>query len=246
MPPMPHAPSRVRGFPWPTDQGSTDVRSPLTRDQIVDAAIHLLDGEGLDAVSMRRLGSELGAGATSLYWHVRNKDELLDLMVDRIIGEVVEEIAPADTWRAELEEAARALRRVLLRHRHIAPVLGTRPTFGPRAVEAVEWLIGRARAGGAEPRTALLVAQTVLNWATGFTVFECRDPLGVEATEADRRAFVNELRRFVAALPAERFPNTLATLDVAASITPDEQFEFGLQRLMNGIEAGIRTARTSE
>ena len=242
---MTHTPSRIRGFPWPTDSASSDARSPLTRDQIVDAAIRLADAEGLDAVSMRRLGTELGAGATSLYWHVRNKDELLDLMVDRIIGEVQAEIEPADTWRSQLEEAARALRRVLVKHRHIAPVIGTRPTFGPRAVEAVEWLMGRARAGGADPRTSLLAAQAVLNWAAGFAVFECRDPLGVDASDEDRRAFIDELGRFVAGLPADRFPNTLATLESAATITPTEQFEYGLRLLMNGIEAELRSGRTS-
>jgi AcrR family transcriptional regulator len=225
-------------FPWPADQQS-DARTPLTREQIVDAAIRLADAEGLDALSMRRLGGELGAGATSLYWHVRNKDELLDLVVDRIIGEVRTELGPADGWRAELEETARALRRVLVRHRHIAPVIGSRPTFGPHAVEALEWMIGRVRAGGAEVRTALLAAQSVINYAAGFAVFECRDPLGPDATEQDREAFMAELGRFVATLPPDRFPNTLATLSVGALVTPDEQFEYGLRCLMNGIAADL-------
>jgi AcrR family transcriptional regulator len=236
---MSHGETRVRpSFPWPTEQ-STDTRAPLTREQIIDAAIRLADAEGLDALSMRRLGQELGSGATSLYWHVRNKDELLDLVVDRIIGEVRDEIRPADTWRGELEESARALRRVLLGHRHIAPVLGTRPTFGPHAVEAIEWMMGLARAGGADMRTSVLAAQSIINWAAGFTVFECRDPLGADATDQDRQAFMAELGRFVSTLPPERFPNTLATISIGASITPDEHFEYGLQRLLNGIVADL-------
>jgi AcrR family transcriptional regulator len=218
---------------------ATESRTPLTREQIVAAAIRLADAEGLEALSMRRLGQELGAGATSLYWHVRNKDELLDLVVDRIIGEVRDDMRPAESWRAELEATARAIRRVLVRHRHIAPVVGSRPTFGPHAVEALEWLIGRVRAGGADVRTALLAAQSVINYAAGFAVFECRDPFGVDSTDEDRRAFMDQLGRFVAALPAERFPNTLETVQVGASITPDEQFEYGLQRLMNGIAADL-------
>jgi AcrR family transcriptional regulator len=232
------APTARVTFPWPTER-PPEARSPLTREQIVDAAIRLADTEGLDALSMRRLGSELGAGATSIYWHVRNKDELLDLVVDRIIGEVVAEIRPAATWSGELEEAARALRRVVLRHRHIAPVLGTRPAFGPHAVEAMEWLMTRARTGGADARTAALAAQTIVNWAAGFAVFESRDPLGVDATEQDRAAFAGEIGQFLATLPADRFPNTLAMVSLAASITPDEQFEFGLRCLMSGIVARI-------
>jgi AcrR family transcriptional regulator len=232
------APSARVTFPWLTDR-APEARSPLTREQIVEAAIRLADAEGLDALSMRRLGNELGAGATSIYWHVRNKDELLDLVVDRIIGEVRAELGPADGWRAELEETARAIRRVLVRHRHIAPVIGSRPTFGPNAVEALEWMIGRVRAGGAEVRTALLAAQSVINYAAGFAVFECRDPLGADATDQDREAFRAELGLFVATLPPDRFPNTLATLPVGASITPDEHFEFGLGCLMSGIVARL-------
>lgn len=234
------APNARVTFPWLTER-APEARSPLTREQIVEAAIRLADAEGLDALSMRRLGSELGAGATSIYWHMRNKDELLDLVVDRIIGEVRDEIVSADGWRAELEETARAIRRVLVRHRHIAPVIGSRPTFGPHAVEALEWMIGRVRAAGADVRTALLAAQSVINYAAGFAVFECRDPLGADATEQEREAFMAELGRFVATLPPDRFPNTLATMSVGASIAPDEQFEFGLRCLMDGIATQVAT-----
>src|SRR5262245_55293692 len=81
-------------FAW-APAGSRRERELLDRDRIVDAAIALADRDGLDSLSMRRLGQELGAGATSLYWHVRSKDELLDLVLDRIIGEVMTEV-PTD------------------------------------------------------------------------------------------------------------------------------------------------------
>jgi len=236
--------SRVT-FPWLTERPA-DARTHLTRDHIVEAAIRLADAEGLDALSMRRLGQVLDAGATSLYWHVRNKDELLDLVVDRIIGEVREEMRASGSWRADLEETARAIRRALVRHRHIAPVIGSRPTFGPHAVAALEWLIGRLRSAGADVRTALLASQSVINYAAGFAVFECRDPLGVASSEDDRRAFMEQLSRFVATLPADQFPNTLETLEIGASITPDEQFEYGLRQVLNGIEADLTSARTRE
>lgn len=234
---MPHGASRARApFPWPTER---EPRPTLSRDQIIDAALRVADTEGLEALSMRRLGQELDAGATSLYWYVRNKDELLDLIVDRVIGEVIDEIRPADSWDEDVREAARALRRVLLRHRHVASVVGTRPTVGPHALEAMEWLLGRIRAGGADLRTAVLAAQSVTNWAAGFAVFESRDPLGVDATEDDRRAFTDALGQFIASLPAERFPNTLEMLGVSATLTPDDQFEYGLQRLVSGIAADL-------
>ena len=74
---------------WRTrDEPGRGERRPLTRDAIVDAALALLDREGLSGLSMRKLAQELGAGAASLYWHVGNKEELLSLLLDRIVGEL--------------------------------------------------------------------------------------------------------------------------------------------------------------
>ena len=116
-----------------------------------------MDEEGLDALSMRRLGQELNSGATSLYWHIRNKDELLDLVLDQVIGEVVPEMPREAGWRETADATARALRRVLVRHRGVAQVMGERPTFGPNALQALEILLtpfvtAGFRTGGCAPR----------------------------------------------------------------------------------------------
>jgi AcrR family transcriptional regulator len=155
-------------------------RVPLTREDIVSTAIRLIDESGLEAFSMRRLGTELGAGATSLYWHVRNKDELVDLILDVIIGEVHADyeaaVAPDATWRERLAEVARALRRVLLRHRHIAPLLGDRPTIGPNALDAAEHVMAILRGAGFDARSASLASGALINFASGFALFEARTP----------------------------------------------------------------------
>ena len=79
---------------WPAERTPEpqDGREPLTRARIVDAALRIIDRDGLDALSMRRLGDELGAGTTSVYWHVANKDQLLDLVLDHVLGEVSAEV----------------------------------------------------------------------------------------------------------------------------------------------------------
>lgn len=235
-------------FTWALPAHGRDGREPLTRDQIVEAAIRLADREGLEALSMRRLGSELGAGATSLYWHVRDKGELLDLVLDQVLGEAVDEVhaelgdlasggdaTPGD-WRRALESVARALRRVVLRHRHLAPLLGERPTFGPRALDALEWLLGLLRRAGFEDRAAILASTTLVNWASGWAVFEVRDPVGPAASDEDRAAYVSAVAQFLGSLPADRYPNLAATIALGVEISADEQFEYGLERILDGIE----------
>jgi AcrR family transcriptional regulator len=235
---------RARFFPWSTaHERERRGRPALSRDQIVDTAIAILDEEGLEALSMRRLGQRLDAGATSLYWHIRNKDELLDLVLDRILGEVVDEVGRPDGWRAWMTASAHALRSVLLRHRAVAPVMGERPTFGPNALVALEGLLTALRTDGFGDESALLASTTVVNWAAGFAVFEVRDPIGPTATEADRAAFIAEFHAFAGSLPVEQFPTTVALLPLGADISSDRQFDYGLEVLLDGIEVGEQRRR---
>jgi AcrR family transcriptional regulator len=214
------------------------ARAPLTRDEIVDCAIRLLDREGPDAFSMRRLGQELDAGATSLYWHVRSKDELVDLVLDRVIGEVLDDyragLPGAADWRARLAEVARSLRRVLLRHRHIAPLLGERPTIGPRALDAAEAVLGILLDAGFDPRTTALASGALINYASGFALLESRSSRAADGTPAARELEAAVMEYF-ATLPPERYPNMIRV--AAERIAEDEQFEYGLARVLDGIEA---------
>jgi AcrR family transcriptional regulator len=224
-------------LPWSAaDEPASPGRDPLTRDQIVDAAIRLADREGADALSMRRLGHELGAGATSLYWHVKNKEQLQDLMLDALIGEVAGEVATVEGWREQLAEMARALRRVLIRHRNIAPLLGERPTLGPRALDAAEWVMSVLRSNGFDARTTSLASGALINYASGFALFESKSPGGTDSPEA--KAMADAVMAYFRGLSPERYPNLLAV--AAVPITEDEQFEYGLQRLLDGFEGDLR------
>jgi TetR/AcrR family tetracycline transcriptional repressor len=225
---------------WPAADEPGPVGEPLTLERILVAAMRIAVPEGLAGLSMRRLGPELGAGATSLYWHVKNKDELLDLLVDRVIGEMLEEIRPADGWRAQMVEAARTARAVLVRHRHLAPVFGTRPTFGPNALQAIELVVGQLRAGGFADLTATLGANAVITWSSGYAVFESRDPLGPNASPAEREAFAAAMDSTFRSLPPDRFPNTIAMLPLMNAITADSQFESALGWILDGLELALQ------
>ena len=164
--------------PWQRlpDRSSRKRREPISRDAIVAAAIGLLDREGLAALSMRRLGEELGAGAASLYWHVGSKDGLLDLVLDELIGEVeVPDPDPAQ-WQAQLKETAKSQRRVSLRHPYLVRVSIGRIPMGPNALRVTERTLAILRAGGLSPRLAVQGYLLLIDTVNGFTL----DETGVE------------------------------------------------------------------
>ena len=118
----------------------------LSRDQIVRAAVELLDAEGLDALSMRKLGARLGAGATSLYWHVANKDELIELVMDEVYATVV--LPEAADWREAARVFAYGMRHAVFEHPWSASLIGVVPALGPNALTASDRLMGAfVRAG---------------------------------------------------------------------------------------------------
>jgi len=113
-------------------------RQPLTREAIVEAALALLERDGITGLSMRKLAQELGTGAASLYWHVGDKEELLSLLLDRIVGEAeVPDPDPAN-WREQVKELARVTRRMLTERRDAAQLSMGRIPTGPQSLPVLE------------------------------------------------------------------------------------------------------------
>ena len=228
---------------WPAARERGTDREPLSRDQIVAAAISLIDAEGLEALSMRRLGQKLGAGATSLYWHVKNKDELLDLVLDQVIGEVPLDDDPNLPWRERAAHLVRGLQAVLRRHRAVAVLFGSRVSLGPNALAGMDHLIGIFRSAGFEGPVLVLAYQTLLGYASGFAVLESRPTTG----QGVEGRSVQEVRAMTAAMltsvPARRYPNLAALPPAVADLTVDDQFEYGLTRLLDGMAADLERSR---
>lgn len=224
-------------LPWWPKPRRPIPREPLSRDQIVAAAIRLIDAEGLDALSMRRLGQELGAGATSMYTHVRSKDELLALVSDQIAGEILGRISldPEASWRDQATACARAIREVLVgEHPHAAPLFASPSAAGPNTLSVVEVLLGVMRRAGFEDRELLLAYSTVLSHAYTYAAAEAA--AGAGGSER-ARAMAEAL---ATALPRDRYPHLVDVARAMADLTPDEQFDFGLARLLDGLEAFAR------
>ena len=188
---------------------------------------------------MRRVAQELGAVPSSLYWHVRNKEELLQLVFDRVAGEI--ELPPRDPahWQEQLKEVAREMRRVLKRHRDIARVtLGAIPV-GPNSLLLIEWLHGLLREAGLPDRTVALVGD-VFGLYIGAYAYE--ESLGLASPTGEKLPpgeVIAMLRDYWGSLPPDRFPHTLALLDELFSGGPDERFEFGLDVIVSGLAAQV-------
>ena len=217
-------------------------RDPITQEAIVETALRILDGEGLDGLSMRRIAEELDTGAASLYWHVGSKDGLLDLVLDQVIGEGNVPDPDPGKWQDQIKQVARDQRAASLRHPWVVRVSIGRIPMGPNALRYSERILAILRAGGLPPHLAvqgyLLLSATV----HGFTI----DETGVDDSPAaadsplpidpdDLQQVANMARDYVASLPAEAFPNMTALADEFAFSDPAERFELLIDIFVDGL-----------
>lgn len=148
----------------------TEPKPRLTLDRIVAEALALLDEEGVARLTMRRLAERLGTGSTTLYWHVKTKDDVLDLAMDAVFGEVALPDGDAgEDWRARVRALMGGWRAALLRHPWSATLLD-RPLLGPNALSRTEFLYETLIAAGfAAPTTA---AYSLSNYVMGSVIMQ--------------------------------------------------------------------------
>lgn len=159
---------------WTREQRRRREQPALSREQIVAEAIALLDTDGFEALSMRKLGTRLGAGATSLYTHVANKDELLELVVDEAFGELRLPTGTAADWRATMLELCRDIRRIMLRHPWIPVVMSSAGLayLGPNMMRLSESLLTILENAGFGPSAADRASNTLLAYVIGTSSTE--------------------------------------------------------------------------
>ena len=224
--------------PWTrTRRHRAAPRAPLSRDAIVDAALRVIDREGLDAASMRRVAQELGTAPSALYWHVRNKDELLQLALDRVIGEIELPLLDPGNWQEQLKQLAREMRRVLTRHGDLARVtLGSIPA-SPNALVVIEWAHALLRGAGLPDRIVALVGDLAGLYVGAYAYEESLGLASPTGEELAPEVVLTMLQDYWASLPPERFPHTIALLPVLFEGDRDERFEFGLDVIVRGLES---------
>jgi len=212
------------------------ARAPLSREAIVDAALRVLDREGAAGLSMRRIAEELGSGAGAIYWHVENKEQLVQLLFDRVIGELpLPEVDPPN-WKEQIKRAARDVREAMNRHPGLAQLSFGRIPVGPNAVRYFEWHLSVLLAGGLPNRVAALAGDLIHLYVDSFSYEECVGMASPSGT-GEARDSIAELRAYFASLPADRFPNVSALAEDLTAGGRDERFEFGLEILVDGLAA---------
>jgi AcrR family transcriptional regulator len=219
-------------------------RDTLTREQIVRAAIDLLDAEGLEGLNMRSLGTRLGSAATAVYWHVGSKANLIALAADQAWKEVALPDLTTIGWRVAATQMARDLHAMLIRHTWLVQAFGSLLLFGAGKARHDDHTLAIYEAAGLTDARADQAAATVFTFVLG-------NALGTAATASLTRKLdrdggnAEELMRDSMAKASEiarQFPRLLARLDTAAAdygAAPDNSFEFGLQAILDGLDAQL-------
>ena len=212
---------------------ATTPRAPLTRERVLQAAVELADRGGIDELSMRKLGQELGVEGMALYRHVRNKDEILDGIVDVVVGEVVSP-APASNWMTSIRQLSLAARDVMRRHPWAPALIVSRPDVGPATLGHIDAVLRFLEAGGFPIDMAHHALHVLGSRVFGFT----QDPFN---DTADVRPDP-ETQVMIARTLAATWPN-VGKLAMAAShdgplggCDDDFEFGFGLDLILDGLE----------
>jgi AcrR family transcriptional regulator len=197
----------------------------------------VLDADGLDAVTMRRVAQELDTGAASLYAHVANKEELITLLMERVIGDVpAPQPAGQVEWQEYAKQYGRAVRATMAAHNDIARAAFARIPLGPNALRGAEAMMGVLRSSGLPDQVVGFAADLLPLYVTAVAYEESLYSQQDVSAE-DMAAYVNQMRDYFASLPAEQFPNLNALAGPLTAGTGDERFEFGLEVLVRGLAA---------
>ncbi len=223
---------------------AAEPRIPLRKERVLAAAIALADEAGIESLTMRRLAHELGVEAMSLYYHVANKEEVLDGMVDVLLGEInteVSQIEAGTDWKAAMRQRILASRQVLLRHRWAPGVIESRINMGEGVVRYYDSLLGLFRAGGFSYDLAHHALHALGSRALGFTqeLFDPADDAGDEDAMAMLEQMADQLPNLVGMMMEISHDDPESTLGWCDDQT---EFEFGLDLILDGLERAHETA----
>ncbi|GAA1674481.1 hypothetical protein GCM10009733_084310 [Nonomuraea maheshkhaliensis] len=211
-----------------------------SREEIVRAALDLLDEEGIDGLSMRKLGAKLSAGATSLYWYVANKDELLELAYDETWGAIIVPDPEEAGWRETTSVLAHSMRQVMLRHPWIANLLGRLPALGPNALRVADRMRQAFKLAGFTGFDVDYAGATLTGYVYGMTLPEIAWNSTMAADDYDADTMRAQVRK-----AAADFPEMLDRVDMDTYEDPRMMravaFDFGLVSVLDGLERRLVT-----
>lgn len=218
----------------------TGLRAALSKERLLRSAVGIADDRGIDALTMRALALDLGVEAMSLYHYLRNKDELLDGIVEVVINEINEASGSVSTlggdWKDGLRRRILASRSVLLRHSWAPGVIGTRTVLSPALLLYYESLLGLMRAGGFSYDLAHHALHALGSRALGFSQ-ELFQPAGAVQGDQDANPILEQM--------VTRLPHLVGMITAISHDDPDStlgwcddqaEFEFGLDLILDGLD----------
>jgi AcrR family transcriptional regulator len=211
-----------------------DRRPQLTRERVVAEALAVIAEEGIEALTMRSLAARLGVVPGALYHHVRNKEQLQDLVLDGVLAEVDFHVDRTQPWTEQIKVLAQRLREVLEQHPGVAGILKTRDPLGPHSLALAEAFLAPLQTAGFGDREAGLAFFLLLDYTIGFAV---SSPVtSVNEQRVRDEAIRTQLHQFFRSLPPGRFPALVALGEHVWVDNRDERFTAGLQVLVIGLE----------
>jgi AcrR family transcriptional regulator len=203
----------------------------LSRERVLAAAVSLVDEAGLGSLTMRELGQRLGVEAMSLYNHVANKDDILDGMVDLVVGEID---LPSDTadWKEAMRRRATSAQAVFTRHPWASGLVDSRQSSGPARLRYFDWVVGTLRRAGFSLEMSARVFSILDSYVYGFGRQQLNLSAGSDMSPEEMA------EAFSHAIPADEYPYLREMVDYAITSVHDDDadFEFGLSLILDGLE----------
>jgi AcrR family transcriptional regulator len=210
---------------------ATTARPPVSEEAIVDAALGLLDDEGLDAVTMRAVAERMGVSAPTIYWHVENKDGLLDRLYNQLCSEVP--LPSRGTWQDRLRALATSIRSVFSAHRDSARIAVGRFPLGPHGLQVTEAALAALADAGLDVEDTAHAAHLFFSYVTSFSYQETVLPTSTPT--GDRAASLALVEHYLSSLPPDDFPHVTRCAQALSRPGLDRRFTFGLDRLIRGL-----------
>jgi TetR/AcrR family transcriptional regulator, tetracycline repressor protein len=221
--------------PWRSAPRRRSVPRPqLSREVVVDAALQVVEAGGGQALTMRRVADQIGVSASSLYGYVANKDELVQLVLERIVEEI-DVPAGRGGWQERLKDLGREMLSVFRRHPGVAELSLGRVPWGPSMLALGEVILAELRTAGIPDQVAAYVGDLAALYVGAFAYEQ--DIMPAPGPGDDPRA---QIAAWLGSLPTEHFPNTVALAADLVAGSADDRFEWGMDIIVRGVASYLQ------
>jgi AcrR family transcriptional regulator len=232
----------MRASVWSRERPAAPPRETLSRGQIVQAALEMLDADGLAGLSMRKLGAKLNAGATSLYWHVQTKDDLLELVADEVYSEIDVPGAELAGWRSAVTLFGHSFRAAILRHPWFTEIATTTPSLGPNAISLSGRLYAVLRTAGFTGLDVDMAMGVVITYVLGVTSAETSWRAAIARSGQSMREWIDDATAKAVEVSrdnAEIQESLRARRGADPELLQERMFTFGLECVLDGFAARV-------